>query len=161
MVATDISLRQVTSFLQRLALSSNGVAMVLEKDGNLIGVSRGEHIQKQPDGTNVRLNAANSSDPLVASTYAAVRGPAEWSHVTKRTAPTLFDPVAVAYAIDAGSCPTTPEHIEVDAKGYTRVSDGPPNAQACLKAQPEAFLSLVMPRLTQQRLVGTKVCVAR
>jgi len=91
-VATDISLRQVTSFLQRLALSSNGVAMVLEKDGNLIGVSRGEHIRKQPDGTNVRLNAADSSDPLVAATYAAVRGLADTSadslpHTTVFSAP--------------------------------------------------------------------------
>ncbi len=91
-VATDISLRQVTSFLQRLALSSNGVAMVLEKDGNLIGVSRGEHIRKQPDGTNVRLNAADSADPLVAATYAAVRGLADTAadarpHTTVFSAP--------------------------------------------------------------------------
>ncbi len=76
-VATDISLRQVTSFLQHLALSQNGLAMVLEPDGNLIGVSRGEHIRKRPDGTNVRLNAADSTDPLVAQTYAAVRGLAD------------------------------------------------------------------------------------
>ena len=76
-VATDLSLRQVTSFLQKLTLSTNGVAMVLEKDGNLIGVSRGAHMQTMPDGTNVRLNAAQSPDPLVAATYAAVRGLAD------------------------------------------------------------------------------------
>ena len=101
-VATDISLRQVTSFLQRLALSSNGVAMVLEKDGNLIGVSRGDHIKKQPDGTNVRLNAASSNDPLVAATYAAVRGLADTSadslpHTTVFSAPD-GSPVQVGYA---------------------------------------------------------------
>ena len=76
-VATDLSLRQVTSFLQRLALSSNGVAMVLEKDGNLIGVSRGVPMQKKADGSTVRLNAAQSADPLVTATYAAVRGLAD------------------------------------------------------------------------------------
>ena len=91
-VATDLSLQQVTSFLQRLALSTNGVAMVMEKDGNLIGVSRGAHIRKQPDGTNVRLNAADSSDPLVTATYAAVRGLADTAgdarpHTTVFTAP--------------------------------------------------------------------------
>jgi diguanylate cyclase (GGDEF)-like protein len=101
-VATDISLRQVTSFLQRLALSGNGVAMVLEKDGNLIGVSRGEHIRKQPDGTNVRLNAADSADPLVAATYAAVRGLADAAadarpHTTVFSAPD-GSPVQVGYA---------------------------------------------------------------
>ena len=78
-VATDLSLQHVTSFLQRLALSSNGVAMVLEKDGNLIGVSRGAHMKTMPDGTATRLNAAQSSDALVASTYAAVRGLADAS----------------------------------------------------------------------------------
>ena len=72
-VATDLSLRQVTSFLHRLAVSRNGVAMVLENDGNLIGVSRGSHMQATPDGTATRLNAARSPDPLVSATYAAVR----------------------------------------------------------------------------------------
>jgi len=91
-VATDLSLQQVTSFLQRLALSANGLAMVMEKDGNLIGVSRGAHIRKQADGTNVRLNAADSSDPLVTATYAAVRGLADTAgdarpHTTVFTAP--------------------------------------------------------------------------
>jgi len=76
-VATDISLQQVTSFLQRLALSANGVAMVMERDGNLIGVSRGAHVQRLPDGTAVRLNALGSADPLVAETYTAVRGLAD------------------------------------------------------------------------------------
>ena len=91
-VATDISLRQVTSFLRRLALSSNGVAMVMEKDGNLIGVSRGAHVQTRADGTAVRLNAAQSTDPLVAQTYAAVRALADTAgdalpHTTVFTAP--------------------------------------------------------------------------
>ena len=91
-VATDLSLQQVTSFLQRLALSANGVAMVMEKDGNLIGVSRGAHIRKKPDGADVRLNAADSGDPLVRATFAAVRGLAEPAgdsrpHTTVFTAP--------------------------------------------------------------------------
>ena len=91
-VATDISLQQVTSFLQRLTLSGNGVAMVLEKDGNLIGVSRGAHVQKRPDGTTIRLNAEQSADPLVKQTYAAVRGLADTvadarPHTTVFTAP--------------------------------------------------------------------------
>ena len=101
-VATDLSLRQVTSFLQRLALSSNGVAMVLEKDGNLIGVSRGAHMQKKPDGSTVRLNAAQSADPLVTATYAAVRGLAD-AAADARPHTTVFNaadgsPVQVGYA---------------------------------------------------------------
>ncbi len=101
-VATDLSLRQVTSFLQRLALSSNGVAMVLEKDGNLIGVSRGIPMQQKPDGSTVRLNAAQSADPLVTATYAAVRGLAD-AAADARPHTTVFNaadgsPVQVGYA---------------------------------------------------------------
>jgi len=101
-VATDLSLRQVTSFLQRLALSRNGVAMVLEPNGDLIGVSRGDHIRKRPDGANVRLNAADSADPLVAQTYAAVRGLADTA-ADARPHTTVFAtadgaPVQVGYA---------------------------------------------------------------
>jgi len=116
------------------------------------------------DSTQIAFDTPRSAE------FAAISTPltdsievltAEWSHVTKRSAPTLFDPVAVAYTIDAATCPTTPVHIEVDAKGFTRSSEGTPNAKACLKAQPEAFFSLAMPRLTQQRLAGTKVCVAK
>ena len=101
-VATDLSLRQVTSFLQKLDLSPNGVAMVMEKDGNLIGVSRGAHMKALPDGTNVRLNAAQSTDKLVVATYAAVRGLADAS-ADARPHTTVFDgadgaPVQVGYA---------------------------------------------------------------
>jgi len=72
-VATDLSLRQVNNFLQRLALSTNGVAMVVENDGRLIGVSRGPHLRQGADGANQRLNAADSQDRFVASTYRAVQ----------------------------------------------------------------------------------------
>lgn len=71
-VATDLSLRQVNNFLRRLNLSPRGVAMVVEDDGKLIGVSRGPNLATMPDGQNARLNAADSSDAFVAATYRAV-----------------------------------------------------------------------------------------
>lgn len=70
-VATDLSLQRVSDFLKRLSLSSNGLAMVVEKDGQLIGVSRGPHLRRV-DGRSERLNAAASDDPMVVATYAAV-----------------------------------------------------------------------------------------
>ncbi|WP_326542973.1 GGDEF domain-containing protein [Pseudorhodoferax sp.] len=72
-VATDLSLQQVNNFLRRLSLSQNGLAMVVEADGKLIGVSRGPHLKTAADGSNLRLNAADSRDPLVSATYRAVR----------------------------------------------------------------------------------------
>ena len=64
-------------------------------------------------------------------------------------APTLFDPVAVAYAIRPDLCPATPMRLEVDDKGFTRPVDGAPNAQVCLKSDEKGFLDLLVGRLTK------------
>lgn len=64
-------------------------------------------------------------------------------------APTLFDPVAVAYAIHPELCPMTPLRLEVDDKGMTRPVEGAPNAQVCLKSDEKGFLDLLVGRLTK------------
>ena len=63
-------------------------------------------------------------------------------------APTLFDPVAVAYAVRPELCPATPMRIEVDDKGFTRPVNGAPNAQVCLKSDEKGFLELLLGRIT-------------
>ena len=68
-VATDVSLQQLTTFLQQLKLSTNGFAFIVEPDGNLIAASRGPHLRQD----NQRLNAANSADALIVATHAEVR----------------------------------------------------------------------------------------
>jgi diguanylate cyclase (GGDEF)-like protein len=45
-VATDLSLQHVNDFLRSLKLSANGIAYVVETDGNLVGTSRGPHLRK-------------------------------------------------------------------------------------------------------------------
>jgi inosine-uridine nucleoside N-ribohydrolase len=62
-------------------------------------------------------------------------------------APTLFDPVAVTYAIHPELCPATPLRIEVDDKGFTRPVNGKPNAQVCLKSDEKGFLNLLLGRI--------------
>jgi len=62
-------------------------------------------------------------------------------------APTLFDPVAVTYAVHPELCPATPLRIEVDDKGFTRPVDGAPNAQVCLKSDEKGFLTLLLGRV--------------
>jgi len=79
----------------------------------------------------------------------------QWSRSTNLRTPTLFDDVAVAYAIDPGLCPTTPLRIEVDAKGFTREVSGKPNAQVCLHSDTDKFLEFYMPRLLEQKLSGS------
>lgn len=72
----------------------------------------------------------------------------EWHPV----APTLFDPVAVAYAIRPELCPTTLLHLEVGGTGFTRPGEGAPNAQVCLKSDEKGFLQLLL-----QRIVGEEI----
>ena len=62
-------------------------------------------------------------------------------------APTLFDPVAVTYAVHPELCPAKPLRIEVDDKGFTRPVDGEPNAQVCLKSDEKGFLELLLGRV--------------
>jgi inosine-uridine nucleoside N-ribohydrolase len=63
--------------------------------------------------------------------------------------PTLFDPVAVTYALRPDICPMTPMRLEVDAKGNTRPIPGPPNANVCLKSDEKAFLDLLLGRVLE------------
>jgi len=104
-----------------------------------------------------RASFGSISTPLTDSLLVLT---AEWSRTTGYTSPTLFDPVAVAYALDARSCPATPVHIEVDDQGFTRQTPGPPNAEACLSPHPELFFPLLLPRLLNQRMVGAQACLA-
>jgi diguanylate cyclase (GGDEF)-like protein len=72
-VATDLSLQHVNDFLHSLKLTANGIAYVVETDGNLIGASRGPHLQRAVAGGNVRLNVEASDDPLVVASYREIR----------------------------------------------------------------------------------------
>lgn len=67
----------------------------------------------------------------------------EWGQQT----PTLFDVMAVAYVLEPKLCPVETLHIEVDKDGYTRRTDGLPNASACLDSDSERFFHFVIPRL--------------
>jgi purine nucleosidase len=67
----------------------------------------------------------------------------EWGQQT----PTLFDPVTVAYILDAKICPVQPMHIRVDDKGFTRAEPGAPNAQVCMHSDADAFFRLQIGRL--------------
>jgi inosine-uridine nucleoside N-ribohydrolase len=71
----------------------------------------------------------------------------EWSGLRAWRTPTLFDPVAVAYAIRSGLCPARPMRLEVDESGFTRPAEGQPNAQVCLQPDETGILHLLMSRI--------------
>ena len=54
--------------------------------------------------------------------------------------PTLFDPMAVAYALGYRFADEQRQHLMVDADGLTRITAGPSNATILLNPQKKAFL---------------------
>lgn len=117
------------------------------------------------DSTQIKFDAAKRSElasistPMTDSLQVLI---AEWSRTSHQESPTptLFDAVAAAYAIDAKTCPMTPLDLEVDDKGMMRTTPGSPNVNACLEPREDALFSLLMPRLLNQRLIGTETCIA-
>ena len=68
----------------------------------------------------------------------------QWGQLT----PTLYDPMTVAFLVDPELCPTEPMNIHVDDRGMTVRGPGAPNAQVCLKSDPEAFFRLYLERVS-------------
>ena len=54
--------------------------------------------------------------------------------------PTLFDPMAVAWATDGKFCETEQQHVVVDDNGMTRITDGSSNVTVLINPQKDAFL---------------------
>ncbi len=75
-VATDLSLRRIGEFLQRLDLSPQAQALVVEADGQLVGVARGQPVKAVGGSTAQRVPASQSTDVLVAAAYSAVKASA-------------------------------------------------------------------------------------
>jgi inosine-uridine nucleoside N-ribohydrolase len=71
--------------------------------------------------------------------------------------PTLFDPVAAAYAVHPDLCPMKPLRLEVDDKGMTRPVDGEPNAQVCLQSDARQFLDFYLSRVAPSAVAAPVV----
>ncbi len=106
-VATDLSLQHLNSFLKRLKLTANGFALIVEPDGNLVATSRGPHLRKGVGDDNTRLSAAASGDPLIAATYDAVKSLTDRGDVSDASRTSSF---------------TGPDGAVVQA-GYARLRD--------------------------------------
>lgn len=72
-VATDISLKALNDFVRNLKVSPHGLAFIIDPGGLLIASSASANTRKQPDGTSIRVSAADSDNPLVSAIYAQVR----------------------------------------------------------------------------------------
>jgi len=68
-VATDMSLRGLNDFIGSLDISPNGLAFIIEPNGELIASSVSPNIKKLANGETVRVNAADSGHPLLSKIY--------------------------------------------------------------------------------------------
>ena len=69
-------------------------------------------------------------------------------HLWNKATPILFDPMAVALALDSSLCDTKMLAIEVDDQGFTRVVEGKPaNATVGMKTEPATFFEFYMNRV--------------
>lgn len=78
----------------------------------------------------------------------------EWRAATLNPTPTLYDAMAVAYAIDPALCPTTPMRIRVTNDGYTREEPGSPNAHVCLRSDSDRFFHFYFHTLLSEQTIA-------
>jgi inosine-uridine nucleoside N-ribohydrolase len=106
------------------------------------------------DATQLKMDAANRNflfrqgTPITDALTLLYH---EWGQET----PTLFDPMTIAFILKPELCPVEPMLIRVDEQGYTRPVERSkpqnasyaPNAQVCLKSNPDDFFHFLIPRL--------------
>jgi diguanylate cyclase (GGDEF)-like protein len=68
-VATDVSLQEINRFIGGLDIGDQGRAFVVERDGKLIAATGAANLGLSVDGKPLRINAANSDDPVVRAAY--------------------------------------------------------------------------------------------
>jgi len=73
----------------------------------------------------------------------------QWAYGTRQETPTLFDAVAMGYAIRAELCPTKAMRLRIEDDGSTAVETGEPNVQVCLKSDSDAFLEFYLERVLE------------
>lgn len=72
-VATDMSLQALNTFVRNLEISPNGLAFIIEPNGDLIASSFSPNVRAVSDGQRVRINAARSGHPLLEEIYPHLR----------------------------------------------------------------------------------------
>ena len=62
------------------------------------------------------------------------------THLWGNPVPTLYDPVAVAYALGEAHCDEEQKHVTVMDDGVTKITDGAPNCTVLINARKDQFL---------------------
>lgn len=91
-VATDLPLQRVSDFLSGLEIRPHSLAMVVENDGRLVGISEGSPLAHRNDGQLVRLYARDVGNPLAGATFEAARARMEKLNATEARTTTFKSP---------------------------------------------------------------------
>lgn len=67
-MAIDLTLDEISSFLSTLKISSSGRAFIIEKSGEMVATSTNNPLVRRNSSGNERLHYSDSSDPLVKAT---------------------------------------------------------------------------------------------
>lgn len=73
-VATDVSLRALGSFMQTLNIGEGGHAFLIEHNGDLIAAAKMANLGQSIDGKAMRVNAGSINNPTVRAAYESVAG---------------------------------------------------------------------------------------
>lgn len=68
-VATDMPLKAVNDFVSNLEISPNGIAFIIEPDGNIIASSDSPNVKNTDGGEKTRINGAESGNRLLTEIY--------------------------------------------------------------------------------------------
>ena len=72
-VATDVSLRALNDFVTRLKVSPNGLAFIVEPNGDLIASSASPNVKTMADGSKARVSAGASGNALITAIHEEVK----------------------------------------------------------------------------------------
>jgi purine nucleosidase len=73
----------------------------------------------------------------------------QWAYETRQATPTMFDAVAMGYAIRPELCPMKAMRLSVSEDGSTVPVEGETNAQVCLASDSDTFLKFYLGRVAE------------
>jgi len=73
----------------------------------------------------------------------------QWAYETRQATPTMFDAVAMGYAIRPELCPMKAMRLSVSEDGSTVPVEGETNAQVCLASDSDTFLKFYLARVAE------------
>ena len=94
-VATDVSLRGLNDFVKRLDVSPNGLAFIVEPNGDLIASSASANVKTVADGSKQRISALQSCNPMISAIFCeewlmrSMLAPRRMSWTARRSLPWL------------------------------------------------------------------------